>query len=61
MQWVIGSVLIVALGKPESWSVSTLLVALIAAIAQTVASVLFAVLLARIYVQLAGGEPIKGI
>lgn len=56
VQWVLGSVLIVALGKPEPWTVSALLVALIAAIAQTFASVLFAVLLARIYVQLAGAS-----
>src|SRR3990170_4909954 len=54
VEWVLGSVLIVALGKPEPWTVSALLIALIAAIAQTIASVLFAVLLARIYVQLAG-------
>src|SRR3990170_6118245 len=54
VEWVLGSVLIVALGKPEAWTVSALLIALIAAIAQTIASVLFAVLLARIYVQLAG-------
>lgn len=60
VHWVVGSVVIVALGKPEPWSVAALLVALIAAIAQTVASVLFAVLLARIYVQLAGSDPIKG-
>lgn len=53
VEWVMGSVLIVALGKPEPWSVSALLIALIAAIVQTIASVLFAVLLARIYVQLA--------
>lgn len=60
VHWVAGSVVIVAFGKPEAWTVSALLVALIAAIAQTVASVLFAVLLARIYVQLAGADPIKG-
>ncbi len=61
VQSVTGSALIIALGKPEPWSVSALLIALVAAIAQTIASVLFAVLLARIYVQLAGSEPIKGI
>jgi len=59
VQWVMGSVLIVALGQPEPWTVSALLIALIAAIVQTIASVLFAVLLARIYVQLAGA-PTKG-
>ena len=53
VEWVTGSMLIVALGKPEPWSVSALLIALIGTIAQTIASVLFAVLLARIYVQLA--------
>jgi len=53
VHWVTGSVLIVVLGKPEPWTVPALLIALIAAIAQTIASVLFAVLLARTYVQLA--------
>jgi hypothetical protein len=52
-EWVTGAVLIVALGKPEPWSVSALAIALVAAITQTIASVLFAVLLARIYVQVA--------
>jgi hypothetical protein len=52
-EWVSGTVLIVALGKPEPWSVSALTIALVAAITQTIASVLFAVLVARIYVQLA--------
>lgn len=56
VQWATGSMLIVALGKPEPWSVSALLIALIAAVVQTIASVLFAVLLARIYVQLAGAR-----
>jgi hypothetical protein len=54
-EWVTGAVLIVALGKPEPWSVSALAIALVAAITQTIASVLFAVLLARIYTQLARG------
>jgi hypothetical protein len=52
-EWVSGAVLIVALGKPGPWSVSALTIALVAAITQTIASVLFAVLVARIYVQLA--------
>jgi hypothetical protein len=56
VQWVSGTVLIFALGKPEAWSVSALLIALIAAITETIVSVLFAVLLARLYVQLAGAE-----
>ena len=56
VQWVTGSVLIVAMGKPQPWSVSALLIALVEAIAQAIASVLFAVLLARIYVQLAGAK-----
>ena len=56
VEWVTGAVLIVALGKPEAWSVSALTIALIAAITQTIASVLFAVLLGRVYVQLAGPE-----
>ena len=57
VQWVIGAVLIVALGKPEPWSVAALLLALIGAITQTIASVVFAVLLARIYLDLAGAQP----
>jgi hypothetical protein len=61
VQWVTGSVVVVTLGRPEPWSVSALLIALLAAIAQTIVSVLFAVLLARIYVQLSGAEPIKGV
>ena len=59
VKWVSGAMLIVALGQPEPWSVSALLLALIAAITQTVASVMFAVLVARVYVQLAGST-IKG-
>ncbi|HMI41801.1 MAG TPA: hypothetical protein VK485_11285 [Sphingomicrobium sp.] len=50
-EWVSGTALIVALGKPDPWTVSALLIALIAAITQTIASVLFAILLARIYAQ----------
>jgi len=56
VQWVAGAVVIVALGQLEPWSVASLLIALISAITQTIASVLFAVLLARVYVQLAGAE-----
>jgi hypothetical protein len=52
-EWVSGAVLIVTLGKPEPWSVAALAIALVAAITQTIASLLFAVLLARIYVQAA--------
>ena len=60
-QFVAGSLVIVALGRPEPWSVAALLSALLVQLATAVLSVLVTIMIARIYGQLAGTEPIKGI
>lgn len=51
---VIGSGIVIALGKPQGWSVSTLLIALISQMASAAASVPLAVIFARIYAHLSG-------
>ncbi|MFC7536876.1 hypothetical protein ACFQPG_05775 [Sphingomonas sp. GCM10030256] len=50
----LGSVILLAFGQPEPWSVSALLLALVAQLAQVAVTLPMAVLLARIYAQLAG-------
>lgn len=49
-----GSLVVIALGQPQGWSVATLLVALISQLASVAASVPLSVLFARIYAQLSG-------
>lgn len=64
---VFGSLVILALGKPVAGSMSALVLGLIAGIVQAAFTVVTAVMLARIYVQLVGraetdsGVPISGI
>lgn len=64
---VVGSLVILALGTPSAGTMSALLLGLIAGILQAAFTVVTAVMLARIYVQLAGrgetesGVPITGI
>ena len=53
---VVGLGVRLLLGPPEAWTVAALLVSLVAGAAQAVFSVLFTVLLARLYAQLAAGE-----
>jgi hypothetical protein len=54
-EFALGSVIALAFGPPDAFSLSALLIALIVALLQAVFTVFFAVMLARIYVQLAGG------
>lgn len=59
---VFGSLVIVTLGKPIAGSMSALVLSLIAGIVQAAFTVVSAVMLARIYVQLAGrGETDSGL
>lgn len=51
---VFGSLITLLLGRPEHWSVSHLLIALIGGLVQTGFIVVYTAMLARIYVQLAG-------
>lgn len=60
-QLVSGSLIILALGRPEPWSVAALAGALVVQLATAALSVLVTIMIARIYAQLAGAEPIKGI
>jgi hypothetical protein len=66
-QVVIGSAVVLALGKPVAGSVSALVFALLVALIQSAVTVVGSVMLARIYVQLAGrdeapaGVPSTGI
>ncbi|HEY8591463.1 MAG TPA: hypothetical protein VIL42_01205 [Sphingomicrobium sp.] len=53
-QLVIGSIIAAALGPPDQLSLSALLISLVAAAIQALFTVVFAVMLARIYTQLAG-------
>lgn len=53
-QFAIGSMIAVTLGPPDVLSLSALLISLVVALLQSVVTVIFAVMLARIYVQLAG-------
>jgi hypothetical protein len=55
-QFVIGSVLVVALGRPYPGSLSALVLGVMLGIIQATVTVVSAVMLARIYVQLAGRE-----
>jgi hypothetical protein len=52
----IGTVVILALGRPEAWSISALLLALVEGVLSAVISVFSAVLLARAYAQLTGSS-----
>lgn len=56
VQAVVGSVATLALGKPEPWSVSRLMVALAGGLAQSVVATVGSVLSARVYVQLAASK-----
>ncbi len=59
---VVGSLVIVSLGKPVAGSMSALVLSLIAATVQAAFTVVSAVMLARIYAQLAGrGETDSGL
>ena len=59
---VFGSIVILSLGKPVAGSMSALVLSLIAGIVQAAFTVVSAVMLARIYVQLAGrGETDAGL
>jgi len=53
-QFVFGSVIAAALGPPQPGSLSALLISLVVATIQSVFTVIFGVMLARIYVQLSG-------
>jgi hypothetical protein len=53
----LGSVIVLLLGRPNPGSMSALMLGLVAGILQAVFTVITAVMLARIYVQLAGREP----
>jgi hypothetical protein len=53
-QFALGSMIAVTLGPPDMLSLSALLISLVVAVLQSVVTVIFAVMLARIYVQLAG-------
>lgn len=50
----LGSLVVLALGQPQGWSVATLLVALISQLASVAASVPLSIIFARIYAQLSG-------
>lgn len=52
----LGSVVVLAFGQPQAFSISALLLALFEGLLSAVISVFSAVLLARIYAQLTGGE-----
>ena len=52
----VGSLAVLLLGRPEPLSVSALVMALAQSLVTAALTTLFAVMLARIYVQLAGGE-----
>ena len=54
---VIGSVVSLALGRPEPWSVSLLLVALTAGLIQAAFIAIYTAMLTRITAQLTGGQP----
>jgi hypothetical protein len=58
-RFVIGSVIILALGQPYPGTVSALVLGLIGGIIQAAFTVLSAVMLARIYVQLAGAGEVQ--
>lgn len=53
VQSVVGSIATLALGKPDPWSVSRLVVALAGALVQSVVATVGSVLSARVYIQLA--------
>jgi hypothetical protein len=52
----LGSVIVLLLGRPNPGSMSALMLGLVAGVLQAVFTVITAVMLARIYVQLAGRE-----
>jgi len=56
-QFGLGSIITVALGQPDALSLSALVISLVVAPIQAVFTVIFAVMLARIYVQLSGSAP----
>jgi hypothetical protein len=56
-QTVIGSLVVLAFGRPAAWSVAALLYALTVALIQSAVTVIGSVMLARIYVQRAGSPP----
>ena len=53
-QFVFGSLIALVLGPPETGSLSALVISFVAAVIQSVFTVIFGVMLARIYVQLSG-------
>lgn len=55
-QFGLGSMIAVALGPPEAGTLSALVISLVVALIQAGFTVIFAVMLARIYLQLAGGD-----
>lgn len=54
-QFALGSIITLALGRPDAFSLAALIISLVVAIIQATFTVIFAVMLARLYVQLAGG------
>ena len=58
-QFAIGSAITAAFGRPDPGSLSALLISLVVALIQSVFTVLFGVMLARIYVQLAGRDSVS--
>lgn len=60
VQSVVGSLVIVALGQPEPWTVSALLISLAVQLAQAAVSVPLTILFARLYAQAAGGAAKSG-
>jgi len=56
-QFVVGSMIAAAFGAPDTGRLSALLISLTIALIQSVFTVIFGVMLARIYVQLVGGRP----
>lgn len=61
IQFGLGSMIVLFLGQPNPGSVAALILGLIGGIAQAAFTIVTAVMLARIYLQLAGREPQAGV
>lgn len=59
VQFAAGGAILLLLGKPEPMTVAALLLALIGNLAETVAVMILAIMVARFHVQLAGGQPAR--
>jgi hypothetical protein len=58
-QFALGAMIAAMLGPPEMGTLSGLLISFLAALIQAVFTVVFSVMLARIYVQLAGNGAVQ--